>query len=111
MRVTEHWNRLPRELVECCSLEISKTCLDTFPCNLLYGTYFSRWTVLNDLQRSLPTPVILCDSVTPLLGLKASSLPSGPLERQFLQPEISVRFTSNIKGSNNDETETNLRRT
>ncbi|KFV80515.1 hypothetical protein N308_01194, partial [Struthio camelus australis] len=28
MRVTEHWNRLPRQAVEFPSLEIFKTCLD-----------------------------------------------------------------------------------
>ncbi|GAB0208679.1 translation initiation factor IF-2-like [Grus japonensis] len=35
LRVTEHWNRLPREVVESPSLEIFKTHLDGILCNLL----------------------------------------------------------------------------
>jgi len=35
LRVTEPWNRLPREVVESPSLEVFKTCLDKFLCNLL----------------------------------------------------------------------------
>jgi len=35
LRVMEHWNRLPREVVECPSLEIFKTHLHKVFCSLL----------------------------------------------------------------------------
>ena len=33
--VTEHWNRLPREVLESLSVVILKTCQDTYACDLL----------------------------------------------------------------------------
>lgn len=41
VRVTEHWNRLPRDVVDSPYLEIFKTHLNAFLCNLLSGTHFS----------------------------------------------------------------------
>lgn len=35
VQVSEHWNRLLREDVECPLLEILKNCLDTILCNVL----------------------------------------------------------------------------
>ena len=65
VRVTEHWNRLPRGVVESPSMEIFKTCLYTYLCDLFQGTCFVRGVGLNDLLRAFPTPAILwfCDFV------------------------------------------------
>jgi len=66
LRVTEPWNRLPREVVESPSLEIFKPRLDVVLCSLLWVTLLQQGFGLGDPQRSLPTPAMLgfCDSVT-----------------------------------------------
>ena len=35
VRLTEHWNRFPREVVQSPSLEVFKTCLHAILCNVL----------------------------------------------------------------------------
>ena len=35
IRMTEHWNRLSREVVESPSMEIFETYMNTYPCGLL----------------------------------------------------------------------------
>jgi len=42
LTVTEHWNKLTREVVESAYLEIFITHLDAFLCNLLKGSCFNR---------------------------------------------------------------------
>ena len=59
LRVTEPWNRLPREAVESPSLEIFKTCLEKVLCSLLWVTLLRQGYGLGDPQRSFPTPDIL----------------------------------------------------
>ena len=49
VRVKEHWIRLPREVVESPSLEMFKTCLDAYLCNMVWGVCFGRGVSLNDL--------------------------------------------------------------
>jgi len=46
LRVTEHWNRLPRGVVESPSLEIFKTHLEEVLCSLLWVTQLRQgvWT-------------------------------------------------------------------
>ena len=59
VRVPEQWHRLPREGVESPSLETFKTHLDVFLCPLLWVCLLKQGVGQDDLQRSLPTSVIL----------------------------------------------------
>ena len=59
LRVMEHWNRLPKEVVESPSLEIFHTCLDAVLCSLLWVTLLGQGVGLGDPQRPLPTPAML----------------------------------------------------
>ena len=58
VKMIEHWNRLPKEGGDS-PLEVFKTCLDAYLCNLLQGTCFSRKVGFDDLLRFLPTSLIL----------------------------------------------------
>jgi len=59
LRVTEHWNRLPRGAVDSSSLEIFKTHLNKVLCSLLWMTLLWQGRGLGDPQMSLPPPTIL----------------------------------------------------
>ena len=48
LRVMEHWNTLPREVVESPSTGIFKTHVDAYLCNLLQGTCFRRRVGFDD---------------------------------------------------------------
>lgn len=62
MMVTEHWNRLRREVVESPTPGIFKTRLATYLCDRLYGTCFSR-ELDSVIFRGPFQPLRFCDSV------------------------------------------------
>ena len=65
VRVMEHWNRLPRGVVDSSSLEIFKAHLDTYLCSLLEGGLLCRG--LDSVIPGGPSqPLELCDSVISL---------------------------------------------
>ena len=58
LRVTEHWHRLPRGVVESPSMEIFKSRLDMVQGNWLHMALLEQRVGPDDLQRSLPTSAI-----------------------------------------------------
>ena len=62
LRIKENRNTLPREDVESPCLEILKSLLYAFLCNLLNRSCVNGEVGLDGHQRTLPIPLTLCDS-------------------------------------------------
>ena len=60
--VTQHWNRLPREVVDSPSQEIFKIHLDAYLCSLVEGACFAG-RLDSVISRSSFQPLQFCDSV------------------------------------------------
>jgi len=80
LRVMEHWNRLPREVVESPSLEIFRTHLDQVLCSLLWVTLLQQegWTRWPTEVPSNPDHSVILLSLTFLLPPHSSSLKKYP---------------------------------
>ena len=61
VRLAEHWNRLPREVVDSPSLEIFKTHLETYLCSLLLGACCAGG-LDSMISRGPFQPLQFCDS-------------------------------------------------
>jgi len=59
LRVTEHWNRLPREAVDSPSLEIFKTLLDAILSSLMKMSLLRQGFGQDDTQMFLSIPTFL----------------------------------------------------
>ena len=71
VRVTEHWNRLPREVVNS-PLKIFKTSLDTYLYSLLYRASFAGR--LNSISRGPFQPLQFCDRAKGLTKVKINDI-------------------------------------
>ena len=58
----EHWNRLPRVVVNISREGDSKACLDAYLCNLVKGACFA-WGLGYVISRGPFQPLLFCDSV------------------------------------------------
>jgi len=76
MRVTKHWDRLPRAVVESLSTEVLKSCSDIFLGNRLWVTLSEQEVGPDDLHRSLPT------STNPGFRIKSEPHSFGFIQRQ-----------------------------
>jgi len=63
VRVTEHWNRLPTEIMHSSSLDVFKTRLDTALCSLLQVTLLWQEGWTRRTHRGPFQPLTFCDSV------------------------------------------------
>ena len=61
LRVTEHWHRLPKEVVESASLEIFQTRLDKVLCSLLWVTLLRQGLGPTEVPSNPEHSVILCE--------------------------------------------------
>lgn len=66
-KITEHWNRLPRETGQSSSPKISKNPPECFPVQTTVGNLLQQWVGLDDLRRS----IAFCGAILTPLWLSA----------------------------------------
>jgi len=89
VRVTEHWNRLPRGMVGSPSLGTFKTHLDAFLCALLWGTSFAG--VGADISRNPFQPLQFSEcKIRSDRSLKRQGTGTGIAEMKTVHRQYSV---------------------
>ena len=89
--VTEHWNRLPREVVKSPSKATFKTHLAAFLWDILQGTCFNR---VLDLMISWGSfqPLQFCNSVSQIISGPESLRASSPLQCSVCTSRMSTKL-------------------